>query len=61
MRIGREPKALEIAFMMASAEAEAGFGNAEVYVEKYIDKPRHIEIQLLADSHGNVIHLGERE
>jgi len=61
MRIVHDSKALENAFMMASAEAEAGFGNAEVYVEKYIDKPRHIEIQLLADSHGNVIHLGERE
>jgi acetyl-CoA carboxylase biotin carboxylase subunit len=47
--------------MMARAEAEAGFGNPDLYVEKYIENPRHIEIQILADSHGKIIHLGERE
>jgi len=47
--------------MTAQAEAEANFGNANVYIEKYIEKPRHIEIQILADKHGRVIHLGERD
>ncbi len=49
------------AFESARREAEVGFGNPEVYVEKYLTDPRHIEIQVLADAHGNVIHLGERE
>lgn len=44
-----------------AAEAEASFGDSRLLIEKYIDKPRHIEIQVLADSHGNVIHLNERE
>ncbi|NIT55793.1 MAG: acetyl-CoA carboxylase biotin carboxylase subunit, partial [Aliifodinibius sp.] len=48
-------------FMMASAEAEASFSNPKLYIEKYIESPRHVEIQLLADRHGNAIHLGERE
>jgi len=61
MRIVKEEKKLENSFMMASAEAESAFGNPELYFEKYIESPRHIEIQLLADKHGNVIHLGERE
>lgn len=61
MRIVREESALENSFMMASAEAESAFGNPDLYFEKYIESPRHIEIQLLADKHGNVIHLGERE
>jgi acetyl-CoA carboxylase biotin carboxylase subunit len=46
---------------MASSEAQAAFGDPTVYVEKFIEQPRHIEIQVLADRHGNIIHLGERE
>lgn len=61
MRIVKEEKKLENSFMMASAEAESAFGNPDLYFEKYIESPRHIEIQLLADTHGNVIHLGERD
>lgn len=49
------------AFLTAQAEAEAAFGNREVYIEKYLKEPRHIEIQILADSHGNIVHLGERD
>ncbi len=49
------------AFLTAQAEAEAAFGNRAVYIEKAILEPRHIEIQILADSHGNVVHLGERD
>jgi acetyl-CoA/propionyl-CoA carboxylase, biotin carboxylase, biotin carboxyl carrier protein len=52
---------LAAAFESARREAEAGFGNAALYVEKYMADPRHIEIQILADAHGNVVHLGERE
>ncbi len=59
-RVDREQD-LETSFREASSEAERSFRNAAVYVEKLIENPRHIEIQLLGDRHGNMIHLGERE
>lgn len=61
MRIVRSPDELEANLERAESEARKAFADARVYVEKYIDRPRHIEIQVLADSHGHVIHLGERE
>lgn len=61
MKIVHSPAALPNAFATARAEAQAGFGNPEVYIEKYCENPRHVEIQVLADKHGNVIHLGERD
>ncbi len=61
IRIVREAAELENSFRRASSEAGASFGNAEVYIEKYFDQARHIEIQVLADRHGNAVHLGERE
>lgn len=61
MRIAHDAGQLADAFATASGEARAAFGNPELYIEKYIEKPRHIEMQILADLHGNCIHLGERE
>ncbi|MDJ1176204.1 acetyl-CoA carboxylase biotin carboxylase subunit [Roseofilum capinflatum] len=61
MRLVREESQLIKLFRAAQGEAEAAFGNAGVYLEKFIENPRHIEFQILADSYGNVIHLGERE
>ncbi|MFQ5583520.1 MAG: acetyl-CoA carboxylase biotin carboxylase subunit [Calditrichia bacterium] len=61
MRIVRDASGLENNFMMARAEAESSFGNPDLYIERYIQNPRHLEIQLLADNHGNIIHIGERE
>ncbi len=61
MRIVRDEASLANSFMMASAEADASFSNPHLYLEKYIESPRHIEIQILADPFGNVVHLGERE
>lgn len=61
MKIVHSQATLANAFSMARAEAQAGFGNPDVYIEKYCEKPRHVEIQILADKHGNVIHLGERD
>jgi len=61
MRIVRSPGEISQAYRSAQAEAAAAFGVADVYLEKYIEAPRHIEIQVMADSRGNVVHLGERE
>ncbi len=61
MRIVRAPADLAQAFRAAQAEAAAAFGVPDVYVEKYVDGPRHVEIQVMADSKGSVVHLGERE
>jgi acetyl-CoA carboxylase biotin carboxylase subunit len=61
MRLVEEPSRLARALEMARGEAEAAFSDATVYMEKYIIRPRHVEIQVLADNHGNVIHLGERD
>jgi acetyl-CoA carboxylase biotin carboxylase subunit len=61
MRIIREEAALPALFLEARAEAQAAFGNGDLYMEKFIERPRHIEFQILADEHGKVISLGERE
>lgn len=61
MRLVREESDLSQLFFAAQGEAEAAFGNPGVYMEKFIERPRHIEFQILADSYGNVIHLGERD
>ncbi|MBR3604849.1 MAG: acetyl-CoA carboxylase biotin carboxylase subunit [Candidatus Gastranaerophilales bacterium] len=61
MRIVREDSELDDAFNLCRAEAQNSFANPDVYVEKFVENPRHIEVQILADSYGNVIHLGERD
>src|SRR5678815_1774639 len=61
MKIVRGRDAVTAAFATASAEAASAFGNGDMYIERYVEKPRHIEIQIVADEHGKVIHLGERE
>jgi acetyl-CoA carboxylase, biotin carboxylase subunit len=61
MKIVREKSVVAAAFATASAEAANAFGNGDMYLERYVEKPRHIEIQIVADEHGHVIHLGERE
>ena len=61
MRVAHTDVSLVNALMTAQAEAEAAFGIPDVYIEKYLDNPRHIEVQILADSYGNIIHLGERD
>jgi acetyl-CoA carboxylase biotin carboxylase subunit len=61
MRIVSDASELEVNFMMASAESESAFGNSDLYLEKYIANPRHIEIQVMGDQEGNVVHFGERE
>lgn len=61
MRLVPEASQLENLFKAAQGEAEAAFGNPGLYMEKFIDRPRHVEVQVLADRHGNVIHLGERD
>jgi acetyl-CoA carboxylase biotin carboxylase subunit len=61
MRVVRAPAELSHAVKTAQREAEAAFGVGDVYIEKYVDSPRHIEFQILGDHHGSMIHLGERE
>jgi acetyl-CoA carboxylase, biotin carboxylase subunit len=61
MRLVRDAADLERLFLAAQGEAEAAFGNPGLYMEKFIEQPRHVEFQILADSFGNVIHLGERD
>jgi len=61
MKLANNAEELPNAIKMAQNESEAAFGNGEVYLEKFLGKPRHIEIQVLADSFGNVVHLGERD
>ena len=61
MRIVHNMDELAKNVKMATREAEAAFGNGDVYIEKYVIAPRHIEIQVMGDHHGNVVHLGERE
>ena len=61
MRVVLEESELLTQLSLAKNEAEAAFGNAEVYIEKFLIEPRHVEVQILADSHGNVVHLGERD
>src|SRR5204862_7749993 len=59
-QVARETE-LKSALEAAQSEAASAFGNSEVYLEKVVEKPRHIEIQVFADQHGNYVHLGERE
>lgn len=61
MKVARDAEGLRDAFRMAKNEARAAFGNDGVYLEKYLERPRHIEIQILSDTHGNVVHFGERD
>ncbi len=61
MKVAADEAALEIAFRTARSEAKAAFGNDEVYIEKYLQRPRHIEIQVFGDGKGNAVHLGERD
>jgi len=61
MRIAQNEKELEKFLQMAQAEAKSAFGNGDVYMEKYVDRPRHVEFQIIADAHGNVVHLGDRD
>ncbi len=61
MRLAETPDKLDEALMAAQQEAKAAFGDGSVYLERYLKGPRHIEIQVIADTHGNVVHLGERD
>jgi acetyl-CoA carboxylase biotin carboxylase subunit len=61
MRVALNDLALKAALQQASTEAEAAFGDGSIYLEKYIEHPRHVEVQVLADHHGNVVHLWERD
>jgi acetyl-CoA carboxylase biotin carboxylase subunit len=61
MRLVREESELVRMYRAAQGEAEAAFGNGGVYIERFVERPRHVEIQILADNFGNVVHLGERD
>ncbi len=61
MKVARSPAEIETALRTAQTEAKAAFGDGSVYIERYLDKPRHIEIQVLGDGKGHAIHLGERD
>ena len=61
MKVAQNEEELESAFTSAKSEAKAAFGDDRVYIEKYLQKPRHIEVQIIADTFGNTVHLGERE
>ncbi len=61
MRVARDDEQLKTGFNQARTEAAAAFGNGDVYIEKYIENPRHVEVQLIADNFGNVVHLYERD
>ncbi len=61
MRIVRSPEEMEQSLRTARGEAQSAFGNEAIFIEKYIERPRHIEVQILADNYGNTIYLGERE
>lgn len=61
MRVVRDRADLGAMFERASSEAAAAFGDGRVFIERFIEKPRHIEVQILADSYGNVVHLHERD
>ncbi len=61
MRVAYAPKETEEGYQLARSEAKSSFGDDRVFIEKFIENPRHVEIQVLGDKHGNVIHLGERE
>jgi acetyl-CoA carboxylase biotin carboxylase subunit len=61
MKIVRSADAAEAAFVSCQNEAQAAFGNGDVYVEKFLERPRHVEVQIMADGHGNIVHFGERD
>ncbi|MEP6743960.1 MAG: biotin carboxylase N-terminal domain-containing protein, partial [Gemmatimonadota bacterium] len=61
MRVARNPEEFGQSFSLAQNEALSAFGNGSVYIEKYLARPRHVEIQIMGDKHGKVVHLGERD
>jgi acetyl-CoA carboxylase biotin carboxylase subunit len=61
MRVASNDLTLKTALQQARNEAQAAFGNGDVFIEKYVERPRHVEVQVLADKHGNVVHLWERD
>jgi acetyl-CoA carboxylase, biotin carboxylase subunit len=61
MRVAMDESTLQTSVTQAQTEAKAAFGNGGVYLERFVDRPRHVEVQIIADQHGNVVHLGERD